>query len=153
MTGPTRRQILQMAEEAGVTDPVAAERLVRLALATFGGQTPQPIPVSERLPGASVKVLAHYFNALGKGRTVCAIWVPAKSRSEDDELWDDNFTEYDEETDTYTYYWPEGWYEVIENWEDIGWVKIDDAVAYWRPLPKWPAHALPLPTTTETTDD
>lgn len=43
MTDPTRRQILQMAEEAGVTDPAAAERLVRLALAAF-----RPAPTTAR---------------------------------------------------------------------------------------------------------
>lgn len=101
-----------------------------------------PVPVSERLPEPNTKVLAHYFNALGNGRTICAIWVPAKSRSDDSA--DDDFTEYDEENDTY--YWPEGWYEAIENWDDLGWVAVNEGeVAYWQPLPKWPAHALPMP--------
>jgi hypothetical protein len=105
---------------------------------------PQPIPVAERLPEANIKVLAHYFNSLGKGRTICAIWVPAKSRSEDHDLSDDDFTEYDEQDDKF--YWPEGWYEAIENWDELGWVKVHEGeVAYWQPLPQWPAHALPLP--------
>jgi hypothetical protein len=103
---------------------------------------PAPVPVSERLPGPNTKVLAHYYNALGNGRTICAIWVPAKSRSDyvgDD---DDDFTEYDEEDNKF--YWPEGWYEQIENWEELGWVKVyEGEVVYWQPLPKWPA--LPLP--------
>ena len=100
-----------------------------------------PVPVSERLPEPNTKVLAHYFNALGNGRTICAIWVPAKSRN-DDVGDDDDFLEYDEEDDKF--YWPEGWYEVIENWDDLGWVAVNEGeVAYWQPLPKWPA--LPLP--------
>lgn len=103
---------------------------------------PAPVPVSERLPEPNTKVLAHYFNDLGKGRTICAIWVPAKTRS--DSYGDDDFTEYDEESDTF--YWPEGWYEAIENWDDLGYVKVDEGeVIYWQPLPKWPATALPLP--------
>lgn len=103
---------------------------------------PVPVAVSERLPEPSVKVLAHYFNDLGKGRTICAIWVPAKTRS--DSYGDDGFTEDDEESDTF--YWPEGWYETIENWDDLGYVKVDEGeVIYWQPLPKWPANALPLP--------
>lgn len=103
---------------------------------------PVPVAVSERLPGPSVKVLAHYFNGLGKERTICAIWVPAKTRS--DSYGDDDFTEYDEESDTF--YWPEGWYETIENWDDLGYVKVDEGeVIYWQPIPKLPAHALPLP--------
>ena len=112
----------------------AAELLERQALV--------PVAVSERLPRPSVKVLAHYFNGLGKERTICAIWVPAKTRS--DSYGDDDFTEYDEESDTF--YWPEGWYETIENWDDLGYVKVDEGeVIYWQPIPKLPAHALPLP--------
>jgi hypothetical protein len=50
MTGPTRRQLMQMADEVGITDYAAAARLVRLALAAFR-PVPAPVPVSERLPG------------------------------------------------------------------------------------------------------
>lgn len=101
-----------------------------------------PIPVSERLPEPNTKVLAHYFNDLRNGRTICAIWVPAKSRSNADG--DDDFMEYDEEDDKF--YWPEGWYEVIENLDELGWLQVyEGEVAYWQPLPKWPAHALPVP--------
>ena len=104
---------------------------------------PAPVPVSERLPEPNTKVLAHYYNALGNGRTICAIWVPAKSRSDEGDLDRDDFLEYDEDVDKY--YWPEGWYEAIENWEELGWVKVyEGEVVYWQPLPKWPA--LPLPT-------
>lgn len=115
-----------------------------LRLARWGNTTPQPVPVSERMPEANIKVLAHYFNALGKGRTVCAVWVPAKTRSDDIDSSDDDFQEYDEETDRF--YWPEGWYEAIENWEDLGWVRIyEGEVVYWQPLPKWPPQPQPVP--------
>lgn len=50
MSDPTRRQIMQMADEVGITDYAAAARLVRLALAVFR-PTPTPVPVSEGLPG------------------------------------------------------------------------------------------------------
>jgi len=50
MTGPTRRQLMQMADEVGITDYAAAARLVRLALAAFR-PVPAPVPVSARLPG------------------------------------------------------------------------------------------------------
>jgi hypothetical protein len=100
-----------------------------------------PVAVAERLPEPSIKVLAYYVNSLGKGRTICAIWVPAKTRSDSDG--EDDFAEYDEETDKF--YWPEGWYEQIENWEDLGWVRVyEGEVVYWQPLPKWPAHAIPV---------
>jgi hypothetical protein len=111
----------------------AAELLQRQALV--------PVAASERLPEPSTKVLAHYVNDLGKGRTICAIWVPAKTRI--DEGGHDDFTEYDEEDDKF--YWPEGWYEAIENWDELGYVKVyEGEVDYWQPLPKRPAHALSL---------
>jgi hypothetical protein len=119
----------------------------RAVLAKWGHPTPQPVAVSERLPEPSVKVLAHYFNALGKGRTICAIWVPAKSRSDEGDLDADDFLEYDEESDKY--HWPEGWYEAIENWEELGWAKVyEGEIAYWQPLPQWSANALPIPEAT-----
>lgn len=118
-------------------------QVARAVLARWGNPVPAvPVPVTERLPEPNTKVLAHYFNDLGNGRTICAIWVPAKSRS--DESGDDDFTEYDEEDDKF--YWPEGWYEVIENWDELGWVQVyEGEVDYWQPLPEWPAQALPLP--------
>ena len=101
---------------------------------------PVVVPVSERLPEPGIKVLAHYFNALGNGRTICAIWVPAKTQSDSDG--EDDFTKYDEETDKF--YWPEGWYEQIENCEDFGWVRVyEGEVIYWQALPKWPAQLRP----------
>lgn len=134
-----RRICFDLAPGDASTIHRAATLLLRLSVAT---PAVVPVAVSERLPEPNVKVLAHYFNRLGKGRTVCAIWVPAQTRS--DSYGDDDFTEYDEETDKF--YWPEGWYEAIENWDDLGWVKVDEGeVVYWQPLPKWPAHALPLP--------
>jgi hypothetical protein len=112
------------------------------ALARYGRPALTPIAVSERLPEAGKKVIVHYVNSLGNSRTVCAEWVPAKSRT-DDCLVDDDFAEYDEENDEY--YWPEGWYESIENWDEYGAVFINDAVTHWQPLPNGPAHSLHLP--------
>jgi len=87
--------------------------------------------------------LAHYFNSHGKSRTVCARWIPAKFESGDSET--DDFLEYDEDADVF--YWPEGWYEVIENWDDYGSIVINEGqVTHWRPLPHW---ALPIPRSEE----
>lgn len=130
---------------AGVTDESTPAGEAWAAILRHIRSTPvaQPVPVSERLPEPGVKVLAHYLNALGKGRTVCAIWVPAKSRTDDGDLDSDDFLEYDEEDDKY--YWPEGWYEAIENWEELGWCKLyEGEVIYWQPLPQWPT-SLSLP--------
>ena len=49
---------------------------------------------------------------------------------------DDIDSEYDEETDEY--YFPEGWWEVIKNWDDYSCVAISDFVTHWMPLPEPP---------------
>lgn len=151
MTDPIRaaleRLIAKIKETHNPDDPVPgwfdSYFAARAALAE--PLPPRAVPVSERLPEPNTKVLAHYFNDLGNGRTICAIWVPAKSWSDDI---DDNYNnsdhlEYDETDDCY--YWPEGWYETIENWDELGYVKVNEGdVIYWQPLPTWPAN----PTTT-----
>jgi len=48
---PTLRQVSLMADHCGVTDLMAAKRLVHLALNTFGATPPPPVSVTERLPG------------------------------------------------------------------------------------------------------
>lgn len=45
-------------------------------------------------------------------------------------------SEYDEEKDEY--FLLEGFYEVINNWEDFSSITIDDFVTYWQPLPQPP---------------
>lgn len=129
-----------MSELAGEYNPEEQRRYTRAAELLEQLSPPQPVSVIDRLPKPETKVLAHYFNDLGNGRTICAIWVPAKTRC--DSTGDDDFTEYDEDEDKF--YWPEGWYEAIENWDDFGWVKVNEGeVMYWQPLPQWPT--LPLP--------
>ena len=148
--GPTDEDLVEALRRLLIWPPRSTEAaceqdytFARAVLAKWGRPAPQPVPVSERLPEPNVKVLAYYFNALGKGRTICAIWVPAKSRSDEG----DDFLEYDEEGDKY--YWPEGWYEAIENWDELGWAKVyEGEIVYWQPLPKWPANALPTPEAT-----
>jgi hypothetical protein len=90
---------------------------------------------SSALPDPSKKVLAFYRNSLGKGRIVVASWVPANTCQANCEY--DDFAEYNEELADY--FWPEGWYEQIENWEDYGAVNIHEGeVTHWMPLPKGP---------------
>jgi hypothetical protein len=112
-------------------------------VARWGHPAIEPVAVSERLPEPHTKVIAHYLNDLGNSRTILAEWVPAKSRT-DGCLVDDDFAEYDEESDEY--YWPEGWYESIENWDDYGAVFVHEGmITHWQPLPRGPYHALPVP--------
>jgi hypothetical protein len=92
-----------------------------------------PTPVSEQMPEPGIKVIAHYLNDLGNGRTIMAEWVPAKSRKDDN---DEDFAEYDEDDEEF--YWPEGWYEVVENSSDYCALLVDKKITHWRPLPASP---------------
>jgi hypothetical protein len=115
----------------------------RAVLTHYARPTIEPVPVSERLPEPGKKVLAHYLNALGKRRTVIAEWVPATWR-EDSPAGESDDGEYDEETDKF--YWPEGWYEQIENWADFAAIAVcEGEVTHWQPLPPGPHFALPVP--------
>jgi hypothetical protein len=125
-------------------EPGEVGKVVEMLLEQLSTPAPVPVAVTDRLPEPNIKVLAHYFNDLGKGRTICAIWVPAKSRTDSHRNDPDDFLEYDEEQDAF--YWREGWYEAIENWENLGWIKVDEGeVVYWQSLPKWPAQVTHLP--------
>ena len=93
------------------------------------------IPVSERLPESGERVLAccRVKWLGGGGRTyVCAAFHSAP-KTETCVSSDDIDMEYDEETDEY--YLPEGWWEVINNWDDYSFVAIGDFVTHWMPLP------------------
>jgi len=105
--------------------------------------TIEPVPVTERLPEPGKKVLAYHLNALGEPKTIIAEWVPAKTRKDSPE---GDIGKYDCETDQF--YWPEGWYEQIENWEGLEALLVDEGeITHWRPLPRGPHHSLPVPTT------
>ena len=96
------------------------------------------IPVTERLPSRCQPVLACYTNCYGRGRTIRAQWL-AKFQQESDDI-DNFYAEYDEETDTY--YDPEGWYELIDNWDEYSSVAVTEGIiTHWMPLPAAPALA------------
>ena len=49
----------------------------------------------------------------------------------------DGVAVYDEESDTD--YWPQGWYEQIDNWEELSSVMVHEGeVTCWVPLPEFP---------------
>lgn len=91
------------------------------------------IACADRMPTPGVTVLAYYRNEFGNGRRIRAQWVPAKTREGDGEL-DDLDLVYDEDADTC--YWPEGWYECIDNWGDYSSVVVTEGeVTHWHPMP------------------
>lgn len=98
------------------------------------------IPVSERLPESERTVLAFYLNSHGKGRRVRAEYIAAKTKSADDGWDSDEPADYDEQADEY--FWPAGWYEVMDNWDDLTHMVIHEGeVTHWMPLPESPAIA------------
>lgn len=96
------------------------------------------IQVSERLPESERTVLAFYNNSHGKSRRVRAEYIAHMSKGADDGWDGDADAYYDEATDES--YWPAGWYEVIDNWDDLTHMVIHEGeVSHWMPLPAGPA--------------
>ena len=91
------------------------------------------IPVTERLPENDVHVLLSC--KCGAGAYVCDGFHTEKY-SVPMPFYEDIDADYDEETDEY--YFPEGWWESIKNWDDYSCVAIEDTITHWMPLPQPP---------------
>lgn len=79
-------------------------------------------------------ILIFYKNSLGKNRTVKACYLDKFQEESCDSF---EPADYDEETDQY--YYPEGWWELIDNWEDYSMVVIHEGnPTHWTPLPPPP---------------
>ena len=99
---------------------------------------PRWIPVTERLPEHGVHVLAAcYVKWLGGGGRYYVCDAFHTEHYKDTCSYSDEIDmEYNEEDDEY--YMPEGWWEVIKNWDDYSCVVIGDFVTHWMPLPEPP---------------
>ena len=94
------------------------------------------IGVYERLPEPGRPVLAHYLNRLGKHRIIKAMHAPHMTLETSPESED---ADYDESREIYVY--PEGWYELIDNWDDFSSVGCDGIrITHWMPLPPPPTE-------------
>ena len=100
------------------------------------------IPVSERLPDANKDVFVTFreymeYNKKYRHGVCKAIYIPEHTIKSED-LWsncdDDDLEIYDEKEDTY--YAKDGWYEVIENWDDYSNIAINAEVTAWKELPE-----------------
>lgn len=99
-------------------------------------QAYQPwIPVSNVKPESGKHVLLCCEVKPSGKRYVCDGYY-AGSKSITSGYSDDWDCEYDEETDEH--YLPEGYYEVIKNWDDYSSIAIEDFVTHWKPLPEPP---------------
>ena len=96
------------------------------------------IPVTERLPKHGVHVLAacHVKWLGGGGRYYVCDAFHTEHFKDTCSYSDEIDMEYNEEDDEY--YMPEGWWEVIKNWDDYSCVAIGDFVTHWMPLPQPP---------------
>ena len=101
-------------------------------------EVPTWISVEERLPEHGVHVLAACFIKMfdGIGRYYVCDAFHTEHFTETCNYDDDIDMEYNEEEDEY--YMPEGWWEVIKNWDDYSCVAIADHVTHWQPLPDAP---------------
>jgi len=92
-------------------------------------------PASE-LPEEDQIVIATYLNQFGKRRRVRAVYIRQYEEEEGSED-DESCVEYCEEQDEW--YLKEGWYELIDNWDNYSSVAIVEGVVdYWMPMPPAP---------------
>lgn len=94
------------------------------------------VPVSEQMPDSGKKVIAFYRNEQGKGRRIFAEYMAPFSREMVDFDSDTLEPAYREDDDTA--YWPEGWYETVENWDDVTHLVVNDPVTHWMEIPVEP---------------
>lgn len=109
----------------------------RLEIESLRGQLRGWVSLPGELPKSGMVVLACYRNSLGNLRRIRAQWIAAKT---DECTGDDGcLGEYDADTDTY--WTPEGWYELIDNWDDYMACAVSQGdVTHWMPLPAGPAE-------------
>lgn len=91
------------------------------------------IKTSHLMPASGRVVLAYYKNAHGKDRIIRACWIAANTEecNPDDDI--DDVGAYNKENETY--YWHEGWYEQIDNWDAYSAVMVHHEITHWTPLP------------------
>lgn len=120
--------------------PLAIAAALGLRQAALSKPAAQPVPAwiacSEEMPQSGQKVLACYRNRNDMHRTILAEWIAAKSKEGDEEHGDLDLI-YDDAADCY--YWPEGWYEVMDNWPEYSHLVVSEGtITHWQPLPTPP---------------
>lgn len=123
----------------GIISDSCISAMSRSALDLVYRQQSGWISVDERLPesGEHCLVSCTVKRCDGTlGQYICVGYYAEKFKHLAYGVDDDCVSEYNEENDEY--YIAEGWYEVIKNWDDYGFVAIDDTVTHWMPMPEPP---------------
>jgi len=91
--------------------------------------------VTDALPESGKKVIAYYKNRYGKQRCVMAFYAARNTIEQES---DTDFFDYCEDEDMY--FLPEGWHEMIDNWDVYSSIAIsgDNVVTHWMDLPDYP---------------
>lgn len=99
------------------------------------------ISIEDRLPENGVHCLlccTAKFNGGTRRPYVCDGFYAERYKNLAYGVDDDRVTDYNEENDEY--YISEGWYEIINNWDDYDFIAIDDFVTHWMLLPALPTE-------------
>lgn len=91
------------------------------------------------LPACGKPVLAYYLNSHGKGRRIRAEYVKSWTVQVDDlSDPDTECVDYSEQDDAY--YIREGWYELIDNWDEYSRIAVHEGViTHWQELTPAPS--------------
>lgn len=118
---------MEMARNASLSAPSHGEQVREWNLSADG------------LPACGKPVLAYYLNSHGKGRRIRAEYVKAWTVQADDlSDPDTECVEYSEQEDAY--YIRQGWYELIDNWDEYGRIAVHEGViTHWQELPAAPS--------------
>jgi hypothetical protein len=97
---------------------------------------------ADQVPQTGKAVLAHYTNSHGMGRRIRAEYIAAWTvQAEDVSDPDNECVKYSKQDDAY--YLIDGWYELIDNWDEHGRISVTEGViTHWMPLPAAPAPTL-----------
>ena len=131
-------------EQAYVSELAEEHTQLEARLAQLAAQQ-AAVPVgwtlaADQLPGSGKAILAFYLNSHGKGRRIraeyIARWTVQAEGFDPDP--DTECVEYSEQDDAY--YILEGWYELIDNWDDYSRIAVTDGVVtHWMDMPTAPA--------------